>query len=171
MKPTFSLSTLSNLLTVIIFILVGVLLVNYFRSVNKVDREQTTSAKTEVTPEMTVPEVVKAGLPAEYTIKKGDSLWKIAQTAYNDGYSWTKVYEANKETIKNANILEVGTQITLPKIEPKVYEHTVVKGDSLWNISVSYCHDGFIWQKIADQNKVTAPNLIEPGLKLSFICQ
>lgn len=175
MKPTFSINTLSNLLTAVIFILVGFLLVNYFRSINKVDQGETTSTSTEISQEkqaeMTVPEVVNSGLPAEYTVKPGDSLWKISAAAYGTGYNWSAVYEANKSAISDPNKLEVGTKITLPKIEPKVFEHTVAKGDTLWGISVYYCQDGFAWSKVADQNSISTPNMIEPGLKLSFKCQ
>jgi len=34
-----------------------------------------------------------------YTVQKGDSLWDIATAVYNDGYQWTKIYEANKVEI------------------------------------------------------------------------
>jgi len=164
-------NTISNLLTILIFILVGALLFNYFRSINKVDREQTTSAQTEVTPEMTVPEVVKTGLPAEYTIKPGDSLWKIAESAYGTGYDWVDVYEANKATISDPNFLEIGDKLTLPKIEAQSIGYTVVKGDNLWNISLKICRNGFLWEKIATDNQIPNPQLIEPGLKLTIKCK
>ncbi len=50
-----------------------------------------------------------------YTIKKGDSLWKIAVAAYGDGYKWTSIWKANKQSVPNANMLFVGTTLTLPR--------------------------------------------------------
>jgi len=36
----------------------------------------------------------------KYTIKQGDTLWAIAQKYYNDGKQYTKIYDANKDTIE-----------------------------------------------------------------------
>lgn len=49
-----------------------------------------------------------------YTIAEGDSLWKIAKKYYNDGTSWRKIYEANKDKITNPNNIKKGTVITIP---------------------------------------------------------
>lgn len=50
-----------------------------------------------------------------YTVTKGDTLWGIATSAYQDGYQWPKIYQANKEMIVDPNIIEVGTHLTLPR--------------------------------------------------------
>ncbi|MBI5873629.1 MAG: OmpA family protein [Candidatus Omnitrophica bacterium] len=50
----------------------------------------------------------------EYTIKKNDSLWKIAQNELGSGHRWKYLYELNKNKIKNPNKLRVGTKITIP---------------------------------------------------------
>ncbi|GIW70016.1 MAG: hypothetical protein KatS3mg101_0763 [Patescibacteria group bacterium] len=34
-----------------------------------------------------------------YTVKRGDTLWEIAEGAYGDGTQWTKILEANKNDI------------------------------------------------------------------------
>lgn len=44
--------------------------------------------------------------------------------------------------------------------------HTVVKGDSLWNIAVTYYGDGFKWTEIATENKLANASLIEVGQEL-----
>ena len=168
-------NTISNVLTVLIFILVGALLFNYFRSINKIDTGQTSSTATQIEEQiqaaMSVPEVVKAGLPAEYTIKAGDSLWNIAAEAYGTGFDWVQVYEANKTVIKDPDILQIGTKITLPKIEVEPIPYTVIKGDNLWNISLKVCNNAYIWAKIATDNQISTPNMIEPGLVLSIKCR
>ncbi|MBU2102432.1 MAG: OmpA family protein [Candidatus Omnitrophota bacterium] len=50
----------------------------------------------------------------EYTIKKGDTLWIIAERQLGKGYRWKYIYELNKETIKNPNKLKVGKKILIP---------------------------------------------------------
>lgn len=53
-------------------------------------------------------------LAAEYTVQKGDSLWKIAKEQLGSGYKWDEVYEANKSTIKNPNRIYVGQKLNIP---------------------------------------------------------
>jgi nucleoid-associated protein YgaU len=48
-----------------------------------------------------------------YTVEKGDHLWGIAVRAYGDGYQWVKIAEANN--IQNANIIEAGQSLSLPR--------------------------------------------------------
>ncbi|MFD1135576.1 LysM peptidoglycan-binding domain-containing protein [Paenibacillus urinalis] len=53
--------------------------------------------------------------PKSYTIKSGDSLWKIAQKVYKNGDDWRKIYDANKSAIgPNPNALKVGTKLVIP---------------------------------------------------------
>lgn len=47
-----------------------------------------------------------------YEIKSGDSLSKIAKKY--PGLTWQKIYEANKETIKDPNIIFPGQKIVIP---------------------------------------------------------
>ncbi len=49
-----------------------------------------------------------------YVVVRGDSLWKIAKTHYGSGTKWTIIYEANKDTIKNANQIWPGQVLVLP---------------------------------------------------------
>jgi LysM repeat protein len=37
-----------------------------------------------------------------YTVKSGDCLWNIAKSHYGNGADWTKIYNANKNTIESA---------------------------------------------------------------------
>jgi nucleoid-associated protein YgaU len=53
-----------------------------------------------------------------YTVKKDDSLFKIAKRndIYGNGNKWRKIYDANKKTIgKNPNKLKVGMKLVIPK--------------------------------------------------------
>lgn len=49
-----------------------------------------------------------------YTVKKGDCLWNIAKKFYGNGSKYTKIYEANKDKIKNPNLIYVGQVLTIP---------------------------------------------------------
>lgn len=50
-----------------------------------------------------------------YTVKSGDSLWKIAKEKYGSGAMYTKIYEANKGLIGgNPNLIYPGQQLVIP---------------------------------------------------------
>ena len=49
-----------------------------------------------------------------YTVQKDDTLQKIAKRVYGSYGAWLKIYNANKEKIKNPNLLKPGTVITIP---------------------------------------------------------
>lgn len=48
-----------------------------------------------------------------YEIKSGDSLSKIAQ--HYPRMTWQKLYEANKDSIKDPNVIHPGQKIKIPK--------------------------------------------------------
>lgn len=52
----------------------------------------------------------------EYTIKSGDSLSKIAKQFYGDAQKWNKIYEANKDIIKDPNVIHPNQKIKIPKL-------------------------------------------------------
>lgn len=178
-------TTINTVLGFVVVLLTGVLIFNYLHSINKTDDKissaSTSNEETATTGDATVKEVASKGLPGEYVVKTGDSLWSIAVDAYGSGYNWTEVYNANKESIKNVDVLWVGTKLTLPDVQPKLLtptaaadepvEHTVIKGDNLWNLSLKYCGSGFAWSAVAAENNLPNPRLIEPGLKLRFVCK
>ncbi len=49
-----------------------------------------------------------------YTVQKDDTLQKIAKKYYGSYGKWIKIYKANKDKIKNPNLLRSGTVITIP---------------------------------------------------------
>ena len=49
-----------------------------------------------------------------YTVKKGDNLWKIARQYYGKGALYTKIYEANKDKIKNPSLIYPGQVFVIP---------------------------------------------------------
>lgn len=54
------------------------------------------------------------GAADTYTIREGDSLWRIAQRLYGDGFRYLEIYEANQDTIGNEDLLVVGQVLRLP---------------------------------------------------------
>lgn len=50
----------------------------------------------------------------EYVVKKGDTLWNIANKELGSGYRWKYLYELNKDRIKDPHKLKVGKTIIIP---------------------------------------------------------
>ncbi len=48
-----------------------------------------------------------------YTIEKGDSIWDIAVRAYGDGYSWTRIAQAN--SLENPDLIFSGNVLKIPR--------------------------------------------------------
>lgn len=58
---------------------------------------------------------VIAPAPANvYTVVKGDNLWKIARKCLGSGNRWRELYEMNRDTIKNPNLIFAGQTLTIP---------------------------------------------------------
>ena len=56
-------------------------------------------------------------LPCKYSIgtaNDGGTLSGIARLFYGDSTQWRRIYEANKAIIKNPNVINIGTVITIP---------------------------------------------------------
>ena len=49
-----------------------------------------------------------------YTVKPGDSLSKIAKNKYGNANLWKTIYEANKDRIKNPDLIQVGWELKIP---------------------------------------------------------
>ncbi|MFS8651436.1 MAG: LysM peptidoglycan-binding domain-containing protein [Caldibacillus sp.] len=97
-----------------------------------------------------------------YTVKKGDSLWKIAQK-----YKTTVDELVKLNKVKNPDLIYPGQKLKVPAKAPSkptaaVY-HTVKKGDTLWGIAKKY---GTTVNKLVSLNKIKNPDLIFPGQKI-----
>ena len=75
------------------------------------------------TPAGTVTAVVKKEEPAPpvnpksngtHVVQPGDTLWAIAKKYYGDGNQYPKIYNANKDKIKNPNLIYPGQKLVIP---------------------------------------------------------
>ena len=176
-------STISMILGGLVVVVVGILIYNYFTSVTPEFPEL-----DEVSDEVELVEedgkLVPKGLPTTHTVTKGEDLWSIAERYYSSGYNWVDIARENE--LPNPNRLLVGQKLSIPRtavitppsvmmeseeaqvIESPQYE--VVKGDSLWSISVRAYQDGYRWPEIAaaNENTIADPNVIEVGMRLTL---
>lgn len=169
-------STISMFLGALVVLVIGVLVFNYFRSVNQPKEEK---IQPETAPVESEQVISLEELPTGYTVKEGDNLWRIAESVYGSGYNWVDI--AKENNLANPDILLVGQELTIPKaevIQPKITvfgtpitsdSYTIAEGDHLWGIAVRAYGDGYKWVEIAQENNLDNPNLIHPGnvLKLS----
>lgn len=49
-----------------------------------------------------------------YIVRSGDSLSKIAQREYGDANKWHQIFEANKDQIKNPDLIHPGLELKIP---------------------------------------------------------
>ena len=161
-------STVSMILGALVIVVVGVLIVNYFRG-----QESGTTLPSGVTSEI---EGLKS-LPAKHTVAEGETLWKISEDYFQSGYNWVDIAQENK--LSDPGLIEAGQVLTIPNVEAKGATvsnpittdqisitgstYTVSKGDSLWNIAVRAYGDGYKWVEIARENKLLDPNVIHVG--------
>jgi nucleoid-associated protein YgaU len=160
--------SISMVLGAIVIVIVGILIVNYFKDKSN----------------GTIPVSSTQTSTKEHVVVKGETLWSIAEDSFGSGYNWVDIKSANN--LKTENI-EVGQKLILPEVSPKqptstkkvaaalvtpepiaVSTYTVVKGDSLWKISVRAYGDGYKWVAIAKANKLVNPGLIHSGNVLTL---
>lgn len=170
-------STISMFLGLLVVVVIGMLVFNYFKSVNlPAEEEKEELGLSETT------EIKLSDLPTIYIVKEGENLWKIAENIYGSGYNWVDIAAENKLT--NPDGLAIGQELTIPRaevIKPIAAQtdkpagetitgnqYTVVKGDNLWAIAVRTYGDGYQWVEIARENNLVNPDLIHPGNILSL---
>ena len=51
---------------------------------------------------------------ADYTVQRGDSLWKIAREQLGDGTRWGELYAANRDTVRDPSLIYAGQVLKIP---------------------------------------------------------
>ena len=52
-----------------------------------------------------------------YVVKKGDTLQKISSEVYGTTKEWKKIFDANKDTLKDPDKIRVGQKLVIPDLE------------------------------------------------------
>lgn len=165
----------SLFLGAVVVVVALILVFSFLRGQNVDNNQETTSTETQ--------NEQRATVGSTYTVREGDDLWHISETAYGSGYNWVDIVEANDLT--NPSKLDVGSKLNIPDVPVRKPEsetemamtpepeqptstitgvsYTVVEGDNLWDIAVRAYGDGFKWVEIANANNLSNPDLIYPG--------
>jgi len=125
-----------------------------------------------------------------HKVQANDSLFEISRKYYGDGKKWTKIFEANRDSMPDPDSLYVGQELLIPDstIEKEtnqvlqstvrkksnkertvnVNTHTVKTGDTLYRLAEEYYDDPTVWIKIyeANENTIEDKELLIEGQKL-----
>lgn len=75
----------------------------------------TAPAETPAEPEVpAVPAVPPAAFAETYTVSAGDTLWGIAAKTLGSGAKWNAVYEANRASVADPNLIYAGQMLVIP---------------------------------------------------------
>lgn len=155
------------ILGAIVIVVIGALVVNYFRNIDSGSILRENDAASTVD---------SLSLPTTHTVTSGENLWSIAETYFESGYNWVDIASANE--LSSPGFIDNGQKLTIPDAEPMQATitiadssasaingatYTVASGDSLWDISVRAYGDGYRWSDIASENDLTNPNIIHSG--------
>lgn len=94
-----------------------------------------------------------------YTVERGDTLWSIAVKFFGDGNQWKKIYEDNKDVLRDPNMIYVGqvliinvASLTTGQGAIQGGTYMVQPGDSLWRIAEKAYGSGRRWRRIYEAN-------------------
>lgn len=88
----------------------------YRLRIDEVSSAGTVTSRVETPFQLEAPEVALKALdrPGAVTVQKGFTLWAIATERFGDGAQYVRVYEANRELIRDPDLIYPGQVFTLP---------------------------------------------------------
>lgn len=123
-------------------------------------------------------EAVPAGGSGEmrtYTVKRGDTLMKIAFKLYGDIDRWKDLKEWNKATVARASVIEPGTTLNYMDegefvVEKHDHSYLIKQGDTLGGIAKTVYGKVTKWKKLQQYNArlIKNPNRIFAGFTLYY---
>ena len=82
----------------------------------KPDFSNVQSGSSSTAPEKPAPPTPARTGATTYTVVSGDSLSKIAKRQYGDANKWPVIFEANRDTIKDPDLIHPGQVLKIPAI-------------------------------------------------------
>jgi len=84
----------------------------------------------------------KTAASSVYTVSKGDSLWKISgdSSVYADPYQWPLIYKANRDQIKDADLIYPGQSLDIDRSASSADINAAVshaRGRGAWAVGVT----------------------------------
>ncbi|WP_031484472.1 LysM peptidoglycan-binding domain-containing protein [Maridesulfovibrio frigidus] len=94
-------------------------------------------------------------LPTSHVVAKGECLWWIAeyQQIYNDPFMWPLIYKANREQIKNPDLIYAGQSLDVPRV-----------GYSLDEVKEARKEAGSSWKDLDPQQNAVVPGEMKAAL-------
>ena len=138
---------------------------------------------TQIAAPVVEPQQAHAPVTTDYIVRRGDSLWKIAERCFGDPYRYPELEEINRSILgDDPSFLPVGEVIKLPvpEVDTRVdgaHEVVVQPGQTLSEIAQDELGDARDYRAIFDASThtrqpngqhLTNPNLIRPGWKLTI---
>jgi LysM repeat protein len=68
-------------------------------------------------PEAPAAEAAETGEGRTYTVKSGDTLWKISEQMYGSGGKYMKIFEANTSILDNPDKIFPGQKLVIPDLD------------------------------------------------------
>lgn len=120
----------------------------------------------------------------DYTVKRGDSLWKIAERLLGDGTRFTEIVELNEDVLNgrpdfivSGTVLKVPHDVIESDADRPAEEYVVQPGDTLSEIAETELGDPMRYLELfkasrnavqPDGAKLTDPDLIRPGWEITI---
>lgn len=161
------------------------------RSSQVVMAESPSAEPTSTEPERAT-DAMPTRAPVVITVGPGDTAWSLAETHLGDGMRWRELWDANREVVQpdgrtwsDPQVIRAGWQLQIPgAVRPASptpahgeATHTVVRGDTLWDIAAEDLGDGHRYHEIFELNhgdiqpdgrSLRDPDLILPGWELEL---
>ncbi len=120
----------------------------------------------------------------DYTVKRGDSLWRIAERMLGEGGRYTEILELNREVLHGRpDFIVAGTVLKVPQeadssaTDHPVEEYEVQPGDTLSEIAEKQLGDPLRYPDLFEASRdtiqhngahLTDPDLIQPGWTITI---
>lgn len=108
----------------------------------------------------------------EVTVRRGDTLWSIAEQRLGAGERWREIAALNRDKkmsdgrrFDEAGTIQPGWTLLIPSPDVADHDVTVHAGDTLWAIAREQYGEGSDWPRIFHANgaTITDPDRIYPG--------